>query len=250
MITKKEFKIKFNKKFLILIPIIAIAIALYLNFGRKQDFYYVGTVEATKVDISSRISSVISSFPAKEGNKVKKDELLVQMACEDIKLNNELAQKDFVRAERLLKMGSLSQENFEHLKSKKDDAALKTDWCSIKALKDSSVLNTYREEGEYVTPGSKLLTLVNLSEVWTIIYVPQNLLAKISTGMKLTGYLPELKMRPFEGKISYISDAAEFTPKNVQTREERTRLVFGVKITFANPDELLKPGMSIEVKLE
>ena len=226
----------------------------------KEEF--VGTVSRTVLDTKERLIVVpddkrlyvdiplLAGEKAEEGNKVKKGELLIQMACEDIKLNNELAQKDFVRAERLLKMGSLSQENFDHLKSKKDDAALKTDWCSIKALKDSSVLNTYREEGEYVTPGSKLLTLVNLSEVWTIIYVPQDLLAKISTGMKLTGYLPELKMRPFEGKITYISDAAEFTPKNVQTREERTRLVFGVKITFTNPDELLKPGMSIEVKLE
>ncbi len=66
----------------------------------------------------------------------------------------------------------------------------------------------------------------------------------------MTGFLPELNMRRFEGKISYVSDAAEFTPKNVQTREERTRLVFGIKITFSNPDELLKPGMSIEIKLE
>lgn len=240
----------FNKKVLIPIPIIAIAIVIYLVFGRKSEFLYAGTIETTKIDISSRISSVISSFKAKEGVKVKKGELLVQMACEDIKQNFDLAKRDYERAERLFKIGSLSQENFDHLRSKRDDTSLKLDWCSITALKDTTVLNTYREEGEYVNPGTKLLTLVNLSEVWTIIYVPQPLLSKISTGMKVTGFLPELNMRPFEGKITYISDAAEFTPKNVQTREERTRLVFGVKVTFPNPDELLKPGMSIEVKLE
>ncbi len=240
----------FNKKLLIPIPLILLAVIVYLVFGRKSEFLYVGTVEATKIDISSRISSVISAFPASEGSKVKKGDLLVQMACEDIKLSLDSARKDFERAERLFKLGSLSQENFDHLKTKKDESSLKMDWCAISASKDTSVLNTYREEGEYVNPGTKLLTLVNLSEVWTVIYVPQLLLSQISTGMKVTGFLPELNMRRFEGKISSISDAAEFTPKNVQTREERTRLVFGVKITFMNPDELLKPGMSIEVKLE
>ena len=246
MSTRKPF----NKKMLIPIPIIIISTVIYFNFIKKHDFLYAGTIEATQIDISSRISSVISSFPATEGSKVKKGDLLVQMACEDIKQNADLAKSDYERGLKLLKTGSLSQENFDHLKSKKDDSSLKLDWCSVTAVKDATILNTYREEGEYVNPGTKLLTLVNLTEVWTIIYVPQTLLAKLSTGMKVTGFLPELKMRPFDGKITYISDAAEFTPKNVQTREERTRLVFGIKVTFSNPDQLLKPGMSLEIKLE
>jgi HlyD family secretion protein len=246
MNTKKTF----NKKILILIPLILLVIVVYLFFERKSEFFYVGTIEATKIDISSRITSVISEFPVSEGTKVKKGELLVQMACEDIRLNLDSAKKDFERGKRLFKLGSISQENFDNLIEKKDTSSLKMDWCSITSSKDTSILNTYREVGEFVTPGTKLLTLIDLTEVWTVVYVPQLLLAKLSTGMKVTGYLPELNMRPFEGKISYISDAAEFTPKNVQTREERTRLVFGVKITFINPEEVLKPGMSIEVKLE
>jgi len=60
---------------------------------------------------------------------------------------------------------------------------------------------------------------------------------------------PELGMREFKGVITVINDKAEFTPKNVQTRKERTRLVFGVKITFQNPDRILKPGMTLEVSL-
>lgn len=246
MVTAK----KFNKKILLLVPVIIIANIIYFNFIKKKDFLYVGTVETTKIDISSRITSVISAFPAVEGNKVKAGDMLVQMACEDIKQNYDSTQSDFSRGARLYKMGSLSQENYDHLKSKKDDMEIKLNWCTIKAASDAKVLNTYHEVGEFVTPGTKLLTLVDLSEVWIIIYVPQPMLAKISTGKKVTAYLPELDMRPFEGKITYISDVAEFTPKNVQTREERTRLVYGVKITFPNPEEVLKPGMSLEAKLE
>ena len=246
MNTKKSF----NKKFLIPIPIIIIGTLIYVFLIKKQEFLYTGTIEATKIDISSRVASVISSFPAKEGYQVKQDELLVMLSCEDIKLNNNLALKKYERAEKLFKTGSLSQEDFDQLKNVKNNTLLHLDWCSITSIKDAKVLNTYREVGEYVNPGTKLLTLVNLSEVWTIIYVPQSLLVKISTGMSVTGYLPESDMRPFTGKISYISDTAEFTPKNVQTRQERTRLVFGVKIVFPNAEEILKPGMSLEIKLD
>jgi HlyD family secretion protein len=69
--------------------------------------------------------------------------------------------------------------------------------------------------------------------------------------MKLKGYLPELGNREFDGTILKINDEAEFTPKNVQTQAERERLVFGVKVSFrdANAEEILKPGMTIEVEL-
>jgi len=56
-------------------------------------------------------------------------------------------------------------------------------------------------------------------------------------------------MRKLTGRVTHINSEAEFTPKNVQTRQERTRLVFGVKISFDNKDGLLKPGMTIEMDL-
>jgi len=102
-----------------------------------------------------------------------------------------------------------------------------------------------------VNPGTKLLTLANTRDIWTFIYVPQPAVSRIHVGMKLKGRLPELNDREFDGTVVKINDEAEFTPKNVQTRSERERLVFGVKISFlgANENEVLKPGMTIEVAL-
>jgi len=102
-----------------------------------------------------------------------------------------------------------------------------------------------------VSPGTRLFTLANLREdIYAFIYVPQNLVAGLKLDEKLEGYLPELNMKRFDGTIIKISDEAEFTPKNVQTREERTRLVYAIKVSFDNPEEVLKPGMTIEVKLQ
>jgi HlyD family secretion protein len=100
-----------------------------------------------------------------------------------------------------------------------------------------------------VGPGTRLATVADLSEVWAYIYVPHDELVKLSHGMEVKGYLPEAGDKELPGRVSVIYPEAEFTPKNVQTRKERTRLVYAVKVSFPNPDGLLKPGMTVEVGL-
>lgn len=226
-----------------------IAAAFSWRYFANREFFYAGTIEATEVDLSPRVSSVIAAFKVKEGEAVKSGQTLVELAGEDIKLAALQAERDYNRAVKLRKEGSMTQEAFDRLEFRHKDAALKVEWCSILSPLDGTVLDTYFEAGEQVGPGMKLLTLADLSEVWAVVYVPQTLLAKISLNMAVQGVIPELKMRRFEGRITHIASEAEFTPKNVQTRNERTRLVYGVKVVFPNPDGTLKPGMTIEVKL-
>lgn len=241
---------KANKNFIIpvaLALVAALSIKLYL---RGKEFYYAGTIEATKVAISPRIASTIASLDVKEGQKVTRGQSLSRLSCEDLKLASDTAESDFRRAQKLFKNESISQEAFDHLRFKYEDSKMRLDWAEIKSPLQGTVLNTYREAGEWIAPGNRLLTLANLQEVWAIFYVEQPMLSKLTLGNKVTGFVPEAGNRRFAGTITVIADEAEFTPKNVQTRAERTRLVFGVKVTFENTDEFLKPGMAIETKLE
>ena len=235
----------------IIIPVLLIIVvsAIILKVRSGKDFYYAGTVEATEVDLSARVTSVISAFPAKEGALVKKDETLAVLACEDIKIDAENAESEYKRALALKAGGSIGQESFEKAKYRRDNSVLKVQWCTVKSPVSGRLLYSYREEGELVAPGTKLATVADLSEVWAYIYVPHDLLAKLKPGMEISGFLPEAGGKELPGRISVIYSEAEFTPKNVQTRKERTRLVFAVKVSFTNPDETLKPGMTIEVKL-
>jgi HlyD family secretion protein len=239
-----------NKKIRILILALLVLVGLVLwKVSATGPFRYAGTVEATEVDLSSRVASVVSQYSAKEGDAVTLGQPLVTLACEDLKLSRDSAQSDFERAERLYKSGAMPFETFDHLRVKRDDAAMRAGWCSVKAPLNATILDTYHEAGEWVTPGVKLLTLADLAEVWAVFYVPQTSLAKVSLGMEVAGTLPELANRKFTGKVTHISSEAEFTPKNVQTRKERTRLVYGVKVTFSNADGVLKPGMTLEAQL-
>jgi HlyD family secretion protein len=216
---------------------------------RARDFNYAGTIEATEIDLSSRLTSVIASYEVKESDVVDAGKTLVTFTCEEEKLAADIAEKDFHRAEKLYHAGSTPQENYDRLKYQRDQAAEKLSWCNVRSPISGKILETYQEAGERVTPGTKLVTVADLSQVHAYFYVPQPLLAQLSLGMEITGRLPEMPGRTFAGKIAHIRDDAEFTPKNVQTRDERTRLVYGVKVNFANPDHILKPGMTIESKL-
>ncbi|MBC7537639.1 MAG: efflux RND transporter periplasmic adaptor subunit [Bacteriovorax sp.] len=248
MASAKSKSIK--KRISIILLLVVVGIAVKLFFFRKP-FYYAGTVETTKVDISARVTSVIALLNFKEGDHVTKNQLLMQLSCEDYKLANLITTQDFIRTERLYKQGSQSKEIFDQMKNRKDDSDLKISWCNITSPLDGIALNKYHEAGEMVTPGTRLLTLGNLKkDIYAYIYIPQNLINKILIGKKLTGYLPESNMQAFEGTVTQVGEEAEFTPKNVQTREERTRLVYAIKISFINPDEVLKPGMTIEVKID
>ncbi|MDA8132459.1 MAG: efflux RND transporter periplasmic adaptor subunit [Elusimicrobia bacterium] len=234
------------------IPVLIIAAVLaviLLKLKNNGAFRYAGTIEATETDLSARIPGVIERYGAAEGESVRKGQLIAALDCADLKLAAGIAADDFKRAEELYKSGSASKENYDRLKYRRDDTALKVDWCSIKSPVDGRLLYSYHEKGELVAPGTKLATVADLSEVWEYVYVPHDMLAKLKTGMEVSGYLPEAADREFRGRISVIYPEAEFTPKNVQTRKERTRLVFAVKVTFPNPDEVLKPGMTLEIKL-
>jgi HlyD family secretion protein len=239
------------------LPVVAIVIVLVALAGGtawyllQKPFRYAGTLEATNVDISARLPANIDEMRVREGDRVKKGDVLAVLSCEEYKIAARLARQTWVRDRKLARIGSVSQERLDAVRSQMEDTQTRLKWCTIASPIDGKVLSRYHEPGEWMAPGMKILTVANIRDIWAYIYVPQPMLAHLSPGMKLPGYLPELSDRKFEGKIVKINDEAEFTPKNVQTRTERERLVFGVKISFAeaNADEILKPGMTIEVQL-
>lgn len=114
--------------------------------------------------------------------------------------------------------------------------------CTVTAPMDGVVTTRSREDGEMAGVGTPLITLSRLDEVWLSVYVPETRLGGVKLGqpakVKLDG---ESKL--FDGTVTFISPEAEFTPKNVQTPDERAKLVYRLKITLPNPDRVFKPGM-------
>ncbi|MDO9066100.1 MAG: efflux RND transporter periplasmic adaptor subunit, partial [Chloroflexota bacterium] len=105
------------------------------------------------------------------------------------------------------------------------------------------------EEGEMAIPGASLLTLANLDEVRLTLYIAEDRIARVRLGQTVRVQVDSFAGRAFEGKVSYISPQAEFTPRAVQTQEERVKTVFAVRVTIANQDHALKLGMPADAVL-
>lgn len=103
-------------------------------------------------------------------------------------------------------------------------------------------------EGEVALPGAPLLEIADLSEVTLTVYVPQPALGRVRMDQPAQVRVDSFPGHVFHGKVTHIADQAEFTPKNVQTQEERVNTVFAVKITLPNPDGALKPGMPADAE--
>jgi HlyD family secretion protein len=99
------------------------------------------------------------------------------------------------------------------------------------------------EQGELIGAGSVVVTISRLEKMNLMIYVGEVELGKAKLGGMADVYIDTYPDKPFPAKIVYISPIAEFTPKNVQTKEDRTKLVFGVKLEIENKEGVLKSGM-------
>lgn len=109
----------------------------------------------------------------------------------------------------------------------------------------------HREPGETVAPGAPVVTLMNPADRWVRIYVPENRIGQLRLGTTAAISTDSFAGKDYRGEVVYIASAAEFTPKTVQTTEERVKLVYAVKVRVLDDAALeLKPGMPADVRLD
>jgi len=121
---------------------------------------------------------------------------------------------------------------------------------TVYAPMDGVILTRNVEPGEFVQPGADALTMADISHLTITVYVPEDLYGKISLGMAATMKADSFPGEVFNAQVSYISDQAEYTPRNVQTVEGRSSTVYAIKLTVSNPQGQLKPGMPADVTFQ
>jgi multidrug resistance efflux pump len=123
------------------------------------------------------------------------------------------------------------------------------DHLTLTAPMSGTVSSRSAQVGETATAGAPLLTITNLDEVTLVIYIPENRIGQVQVGQEVEVKVDSFPERVFMGQVASIAGEAEFTPRNVQTKEERVNLVFAVDISLPNPDHALKPGMPADATL-
>jgi HlyD family secretion protein len=152
------------------------------------------------------------------------------------------------------------QEKRDQAVAKRDQAAdalrlaqIQLDYATLKAPLSGVVLSKNIEPGEYVSPGTPVVTVGDLEHVWLRAYINETDLGRVTYGQKASVTTDSRPGKVYEGRVSFISSQAEFTPKSVETKRERVKLVYRIKIDIQqNPKMELLPGMpaDAEIKVE
>ncbi len=123
-------------------------------------------------------------------------------------------------------------------------------FLEVRAPFDGVVIHRLREPGSVLTPGQPILTLARLDELWVRLYLPQPLQAHAALGMPVTVSVPGGSAAPLNATLDEVASEAEFTPKMVESREERVNLVYAARVNLKDGwDKGLVPGVAVDVRL-
>ena len=254
-----------------------LAVQRYRNSGNDGVLVASGTVEVTEVDLGFKLAGRVARLAFEEGAAVTRGDRLAELdgaelrslmeqttaAVRNAEAELERASKDFERARQLAREGVFSAQQLDGAtrnqvvaRSQLDQALAARQAARIRlsdtvllAPLSGVVLERNAEPGETVAAGRPVYTLADLSNPWIKVYIRETKLGLVKLGQPAEVTVDTFPGKVYIGKVTQIASEAEFTPKNVQTREERVKLVFGVKVSVQNEAGELKPGMPADVKI-
>ncbi len=222
------------------------------NLAGAQAQYQLAVRGAREEDIKQAEAADLSAQrDLQRMRELRESNSIPQKQLDDAELRATVARQTFEKVKN-----GMRREEIDAARARRDQAEAqvallqkKVDDCVIIAPTAGTVLNRFVERGEFVGMGSALVRIANLEHMDLMIYVPEADLPKIAIGQAAKVSVDAFPERTFEGQVVHISPTAEFTPKNIQTKDERTKLVFGVKLRISNPDGALKAGIPADVIL-
>ena len=163
--------------------------------------------------------------------------------------------EEAVKKLEILKSGAREEEikiafaNYQRALAQMKSVELQIKKSKILSPISGFVTMKFVELGEFVSPGVPIAKISNLDEVYIRIYLPESELGFVKLGDSVDVKIDSYPKRVFKGMVVFVSPRAEFTPKNVQTKEERTKLVYAVKVKVRNEKGIFKPGMPADVEI-
>jgi HlyD family secretion protein len=190
--------------------------------------------------------------------------VITEKERDSMKLNFDVAKNRLTESESVLK---LAEGNLTKIDAVKQDievaaaqinaasaalnqASIQLDYTQLKSPMDGIVTSRNIEPGETVNSGREVITISDLTNVDLKIFVDETEIGKVKPGQKVDVKVDTYPGKTYTGAVSFISPEGEFTPKIIQTKKERVKLVYLVKVSIANPSLELKAGMPADAWLQ
>lgn len=143
----------------------------------------------------------------------------------------------------------VAKAQVQQAKATRHQVEVQLDKTTLAAPRDGIVLTRSIHQGEQAAPGAALISLGALDTVQLTVYIAEAEIGRVRLGQAVAVTVNSFPGRIFSGTVTHIADEAQFTPRNVQTREERATTVFAVRMDLPNPDHALKPGMPADATI-
>jgi multidrug efflux pump subunit AcrA (membrane-fusion protein) len=199
-----------------------------------KNMTFSGTMEMTEHVLGAKVAGRLTTLNVDEGDIVKKGQLLATLE------RFEQSKKDYGRLNVLYKNGGANQQSLEYARLTMEDQQVVSPIDGVVLVKDV-------ETGEIIPSGGGVVVIGDPRDQWLKIYVSEDLVHQLSINKQASIFVDGSK-QAYKGHVTFIADKAEFTPRNVQTPEERVTQTIAVKITVDNPDENLHAGVSADVR--
>ena len=145
---------------------------------------------------------------------------------------------------------AVRRANLESAREALQMSRLKLNYTVLSAPVSGVVLVRQAELGEVVSAGTPVVTIADVDHLWMRGYINETDLGRVKWGQSATLHTDTFPDKMYQGRVSFISSQAEFTPKSVETHKERVTLVYRIKIDLDNPNHELKPGMPAEAVID
>lgn len=229
------------------------------NLEKLQNGYRVENIDMAKATLTQKEILMNKAYKDLQRNtQLLKNNSISKQKYDDIKEiydSNKAAYEYAKNNLELLKNGyekediQVATAQLKALEAQKKLKEINLHDTNLYAPVDGTILTRIYEEGSIVNASTPILQLAKNDEYWIRAYINEKYLGKISTGMKAKIYT-DSSSKAYEGVVSFISSVAEFTPKNVETQELRTDLVYRFRIVVKNFDDGLKQGMPVTIKFD
>ncbi len=228
---------------------------IQLSLKRQQLTATLSATESRKLDVNKQLASIRQQIANLKTEQLRYEKLVKanaasQKQLDDINYNLEVLHKQLsATSEQIGSSNSSLSGQSAGIAAQVAQIDKQIEDCLITSPIKGIILSKYAEQGEFAIPGRALFKVGDISDIKLRAYISAPQLTSLQIGQKVKVYADfgETDCKEYEGTVTWISAEAEFTPKTIQTRDERSNLVYAIKIAVKN-DGMIKRGMYGNVK--
>lgn len=214
-----------------------------------------GSVESNDYQVASAIAGRITEVKVTEGATVAAGDPLVQLDAKALKLQVTQAEQGVKAAEAAVKNAkddgtkadvAAAKARLQQAKAAVSLAKLQLGYATVTAPHAGVVVTVTANAGQNTSPGKTLITLTDPADLFVRVFVGETQIGNVKVGqaVKVT---TDSSATAFDGKVTFVNSSAEFTPNNVETKDQRAKLVYEVRVGVTDTSGTLKSGMPVDV---